>query len=192
MRKGRRLIVSLALALALVLSFSVPAFAATSDTVDVTATPSFIGIDITPITWSVGGADAKILTSTTYWSNPLGATTAPTGTGALDTECEFTVTNTSTVVTSLTCTFPNMTSGDASTNSDTDTPGANAFGARTYFSGQATADWALANATAPVVGKTALAANTNIKFGFKYQTQTGAWTSGVAMTSTVSIAATAD
>ena len=192
MKTTRKLILSLALALMLVLSFSVPALAATSDTVDVTATPSFISIDITPTTWSVGGAGVKIAPSTTYWSNPLGGTTAPTGTGALNTECEFTINNTSTVITSLTTTFPHMTGGDASQNSDTDTPGANAFGARTYFSGQATAAWALAKNTTPVVSYAALGALTNIKFGFKYQSQTGAWTLGTAMTCQVSIAATAD
>ena len=123
--------------------------------------------------------------------NPLGDTVAPTATGALATECQFTVTNTSTVAISLTCTFPNHTGGDASINSDTDIPAATAFGARTYFTGQATAAWALAKATAPVVGYPSLAALTNIKFGFKYQSQTGAWTTGTAMSSTVTIAAVA-
>ena len=188
----KRILVALVLALALVLGVTVPALAAPSDTVDVTASPVFLSIDITPTTWTINSetGSSKVAPSTTYWSNPLGSTTSPTTAGALDTECAFTVTNISTVITDLTCTFPDMTGGDASTNSDTDTPGANAFGARTYFSGQATAAWALAKATSPVVGKADLAATTDIKFGFKYQTQTGAWTSGTNMTSQVTITAT--
>ena len=44
----RRLIVSLALALVLVASFAVPAFAATTADVTVTATPAFVGIENSP------------------------------------------------------------------------------------------------------------------------------------------------
>ena len=168
--------------------------AADSQNVTVTATPAFIGIANAPGTWDINGitGSGKIAPSTTYWTNPLGDTTSPTVGGALDAEARFTITNTSTIAIDLTVTFPNHAGGDASTNSDNDTPGANAFGARSYFTGQASGAWALAKAAAPVVGKDALAATTDIKWGLKYQSQTGAWTSGTAMTSTVNILATAD
>ncbi len=190
----KRILVGIVLVLVLVLVSALPVFADTSANVTVTATPSFIGISNAPGTWDINGivGSGKIAPSTTYWSNPLGDTTSPTVGGAVDGECRFTLTNTSTVAIDLTITFPNHAGGDASTNSNTDTPGANAFGARSYFTGQATAAWALAKAAAPVVGYDALAATTNIKWGLKYQSQTGAWTSGTAMTSTVNIAATAD
>jgi hypothetical protein len=171
--------------------WAVPLQAATSQNVTVTATPAFIAISNDPATWTVNGITGSgvINPSTTYWANPLGDTTSPTVGGAVNGECRFTLTNTSSVAIDLTVNFPNHTGGDASTNSNNDTPGATAFGARSYFVGKAQANWVIAQSTGSAEAYDNLAATTNIKWGMKYQSQTGAWTSGTNMTSTVVISA---
>lgn len=192
--KKRKLILSIALALVLTLSIALPALAATSDTVDVTATPEYIAIANAPGTWTVNEetGTSVIAIDTMYWSNPLGDETTPTVGGATDAECRFTITNTSTVAIDLTVLFPHHSGGDASTNSDTGANAAGSFGAKSYFSGQASGAWVIAKNSGSAVGKDALAATTNIKWGLQYESQSDAWTSGTNMTSTVNIAATAD
>lgn len=190
----RKLFISLVLALMLLASFAVPALAATSDTVDVTATPEFIAITNAPGTWTINGltGTSVILVDTMYWSNPLGDTTTPTVGAATDSECRFQITNTSSVAIDLTVNFPNHTGGDASANSNGGANGTTTFGAKTYFSGQASGAWIVLQASGSAVGYDALAATTNIKWGIQYESQTNAWTSGTSMLSTVTITATAD
>lgn len=190
----KRLILSTILALVLALSISLPVLAATSANVTVTATPEYIAITNAPTTWTINGISGSgvIQTSTTYYSNPLGDTTSPTVTGVVDGECRFTITNTSSVAIDLTVLFPHHTGGDASTNGDTGAAGTTTFGAKSYFTGQLEAGWVIAKNSGSTVGKNALAATTNIKWGLIYASQTNAWTSGSAMSSTVNIAATAD
>ena len=192
----RKAILSIVLALVLLFAFAVPIFAATSQNVSVTATPAFISIANAPATWVINDvADAggkTILPDTLYYSNPLGDTTSPTVGGAVDGECKFTITNTSTVAIDLTVVFPHHSGGDASTNSDTGLNDTTSFGAKSYFSGQASGAWVIAKNSGSDVGYNALAATTNIKWGLIYESQSNAWTSGTAMTSTVVITATAD
>jgi len=192
--KKRRWILSVVLALVLLLATALPVSAATSQDVTVTATPEFISISNAPTAWTINGISGSgvIQTSTTYYSNPLGDTTSPTVTGVVDGECRFTITNTSSVAIDLTVLFPHHTGGDASTNGDTGVAGATTFGAKSYFTGQLEAGWVIAKNTGSAVGKDALAATTNIKWGLIYASQTNAWTSGTAMSSTVTITATAD
>ena len=193
-KKLTTLTLVLMLLVALVLPPALPVSAATSDTVAVTATPEFIAIANAPGTWTVNSlaGTSVILVNTMYWSNPLGDTTTPTVGGATDAEARFTLTNTSSVAIDLTVLFPHHAGGDASTNGDTGASGATTFGAKTYFTGQASGAWVIAQNAGSAVGKNALAATTNIKWGLQYQSQTNAWTSGTSMTSTVNIAATAD
>lgn len=192
----RKAILSIALALMLVVAFAVPTFAETSQNVSVTATPAFMSIANAPATWVINdvleAGGKTILPDTLYYSNPLGDTTSPTVGGAVDGECRFTITNTSTVAIDLTVTFPDHTGGDASTNSETGENGATSFGAKSYFTGQASGAWVIAKDTGSAVGKDALAALTDIKWGLIYESQSDAWTLGTAMTSTVVITATAD
>ena len=190
--KRNRLIIGVILAAALAIVPASGAFAATSDTVLVTATPSFIGITVAPDTYEIGGAGVKILKATTYYANPLGATTPPSATVA-DGECDFTITNTSSVITNITVNFPDFASGDAMTNSDLGylANGANAFGVSGYVSGLAWPGGAVilkkAASTALI---SALGATTNKKFGWALLTKSADWTGGTAMTSTVVITAT--
>jgi len=169
------------------------ALAATTQNVTVTATPAFISISNSPTDWDVNdvaGAGGKTIEpSTTYYSNPLGDTTVPTATVA-DGECRFTVTNTSTVATNIVVNFPNHSGGDASTNGS-GTAGANAFAAFGYVSGVAFSSKVTLLATGSGNLISSLGATTNFKWGMQYDSQTGAWASGTAMSSTVVMTASA-
>lgn len=190
----RKAILSLALALMLLFVFAVPIFAATSDTVSVTATPAFISISVAPDSYSIGGAGATLAPNTTYYANPGSETTAPSAT-VLDTECVFAITNTSTVATDITVNFPHFTGGDAMQNIGTGytNNGANSFGVSGYAEGAAWPGGAVTflNAGSGVFID-GLAATTDIDFGWALLTQTGDWTTGTAMTSTVSVSAAVD
>ena len=194
--KKRRYLLSLVLALVFVFSFAMPAFALTSQDVTVTATPSYICIANDPGTWSVGdvgaGTTARIAINTTYYSNPLGATTVPSD-PVVDGECRFAITNTSSVATDLTVNFPHFTGGDVMQNGDTGSAGVGTFGAYSYCTGMTySTGKVIAKNTGSLVLKDALAATTNIKWGVCCSTQTDVWTSGSAMSSTITITATAD
>ena len=194
MRKAKWLGILLAVALALTPASSV--LAASSQDVTVTATPSYISIANDPSTWSVGdtgvATSARIAKNTTYYTNPLGATTVPSD-PVVDGECRFTITNTSTVAIDLTVNFPHFISGDAMQNGDTGSAGVGTFGAYSYCTGMTySTGKVVAKNTGSLVMKDALAATTNIKWGLTLSTQTDDWTSGTAMTSTVTITATAD
>lgn len=188
----KRILAGILLALTLVLATALPALAATSQDVTVTATPSFISISNSPGTWTIGGitGSGKILPNTVYYSNPLGDTTSPSTT-VVDGECRFTLTNTSTVAIDLTVNFPNHTGGDASTNSNLGTNDTTKFGAYSYFSGVLFANKVIAKASSSDVTYSNLAATTNIKWGLMYKSQSNDWTSGSAMSSTVTISAAA-
>jgi len=185
-------LLSVVLALALFMGLSIPAFAATSQDVTVTGTPSYIAISNDPATWTVNEetGDSLMDTSTEYWSNPLGDTSTPSD-PVVDGECRFTITNTSTVITDLTVNFIHFTGGDAMQNSGTGDGGAGTFGAysyctgMTYSTGKVVADNAGSGAM-----KASLAASTNIKWGVSCDTQTDVWTSPDAQTSTITITST--
>lgn len=192
----KRLILSITLAILLAL---IPASAVLADTtqdVEITATPTYLCIANAPGTWFVGciGADeaTKIAPDTLYYSNPTSATTTPTVGGATDEECRFSITNTSSVNINLTVIFPDMTGGDASTNSNLGTNDTTKFGAKSYFSGQASGAWVIAKSADSTTGWTSTSPGDNIKWGLIYESQSDAWTSGTAMSATVTIIATAD
>ncbi len=192
----RKAILSVALALMLLVVFAVPIFAATSDTVDVTATPSYISIEVTPSTYDIGGTGAKIAPATTYYACGLaGDESAPPGATVNDADCEFTITNTSTVATDITINFPHFISGDAMQNSGGGYTDAEAgeFGVSGYASGVSWPGGAVIfDNSGSGVFIDALGATTNIKFGWALKTQSDAWASGTAMTSTVVVSATID
>ncbi len=196
----RRLILGLVLALTPVLSslaFATPVMAATSDNITVTATPAFLSITVTPDTWApndiVGnGVTPKgtIAPDTVYYANPLGDATVPSD-PVVDGECRFTITNTSSVNTTITINFPDHTGGDASTNSNLGTNDTTKFGAYSYFSGN---DYSTEKVIVKAAGSDPayvnLGATTNILLGLAYESQSNAWTSATPMVSTVNVAAT--
>lgn len=188
----KRLIMSLVLAVVMVVGFALPVLAATSQNVTVTATPAFISISNAPGDWTIGGitGTGKITPDTIYYSNPLGDTVAPSAT-VVDGECRFTITNTSTIAIDLTVNFPNHTGGDASQNSNLGTNDTTKFGAYSYFSGKLFSAKVIAQASGSAEAYDNLAAATGIKWGLMYESQSDEWTSGTAMTSTVTISASA-
>ena len=135
----KRTLFAILLALALVLIPVGSAFADTDATVDVTAHPSILSITNAPATWEVNGLvtpGIKIARNTTYYANPLGDTTAPTGGGVLDGECNFTLTNTGDVAADVTIAMTDLgtmtiVAGGYTVN------GATSFGASAYISGLA-------------------------------------------------------
>ena len=187
----KRLIISIFLAVALLVIPVSGALAATTQNVTLTATPAFIAISNSPADWTINGitGNSVIEPSTTYYTNPLGDTTVPTAT-VVDGECRFTVTNTSTVATNIVVNFPNHSGGDASTNGS-GTAGANAFAAFGYVSGVALSSKVTLAASGSGNLISNLGATTDFKWGIQYDSQTGAWTSGTNMTSTVDMTATA-
>lgn len=186
----KRLFLVLVIVAMLVIPSAVSAL--TTQNVSVTATPMFISISNAPGTWDVNAITGTgfILPDTQYYSNPLGDTTVPSD-PVVDGECRFTITNTSNVHIDLTVTFPNHAGGDASTNSNAGTNGATTFGAYSYFSGDDySTDKVIAKTAGSSVGYSDLGELTDIKWGLAYKSQSNAWTSATAMTSTVVITAT--
>jgi len=190
----RKAILSIVLALMLLVVFAVPIFAASSQDVTVTATPSFIAISNAPATWTINdlgtgteNGKGRILPNTTYYANPVDGdhdTTAPSST-VLDAECNFTITNTSTVAIDITVTWGDFTGGGADmTNSNAGTNGATTYGAYSWFSGDSYASKVIIQDTGSAVGKNALAATTDIKWGAEILTRTDAWTSGTSSATT--------
>jgi len=192
----KKLLFAILLVVALVLVPITPAFAAPSQEVSVTATPAFIAIANAPDNWTVNdivgvGTKGVMVVDTVYYSNPLGDCTVPSD-DVVDGECRFTITNTSTVITDLTVNFPDHAGGDASTNSDSGDNAAGAFGAYTYCTGMTySSGKVICKKAGSDATKESLAATTDIKWGITYESQSGAWTSGTPMTSTVTITATA-
>jgi hypothetical protein len=108
----------------------------------------------------------------------------------VDGECRFDTTNGGNVAIDLTVNIPDFSGGDASTNSNLGTNGATTFGAYTYVSGVAFASKVIAKASASSVAISNLAASANKYWGIMLTTQSNAWTSATAMTSSCTIAAT--
>lgn len=197
--KGR-LILGLVVAVALLAGITIPvgsAFAATSANVTVTGAPSFIAITNSPNTWTINGIDGNgfIAPNTEYYANPSGASgdvTPPTAT-VVDGDCQFTVTNaSSSIPLDITVNWGNFSGGDAMLNSgDKATNGANTFAAAAYCTGMTYSAAPTAKVTGSSVMKDELTAAT-LKWGLYIKTQSGAWSSGSVMTSTVTITATAD
>lgn len=183
--------------------------AATSDTIEVTATPAWVAISVTPDSWLVNSlpdqdatpdpspalrtGDSLIRRNATYYSNPTlvkGNVTGPAGATWADSECLFTLTNNSTVTADIYVSFPNFTGGQTMTNGGTGTPGANTFGAYTYVSGGSAAGiLAVADNSTDKVKADVAADNGTFKFGLKLLTQTAKWTVQGTMTSTVLVSA---
>jgi len=193
----KKLILSIVLALVMMLSIAVPVFA--GNEVEVTATPAFVSVSVSPDSWTINGidGDGKIRLGITYYSNDTGETgdvTAPNET-ILDGDCYFTATNDGTVSIDIAIDFPDHTGGDASSNSNSGytTNGANAFGASVYVSGTTWPTNAVIAADSgsaeSISNLPPLESNTK-KFGIAYKAQSGAWTQGEAMTSTVLLTAT--
>ena len=192
----RRIIVATVLTLMLVVSAAVPAFAASTDTVTVTATPAIISISNAPSAWTMNDSgattagDDAIRNATTYYSNDNDNTVAPSN-PALDSECRFTVTNDGTVNVDIAIAFADFTLGHAMPNSDSGSATATEFGARAYVSQVATPGPALTVVgTADVITNLPHSASNTKKWGLQVATRTDAFTDDTQMQATVTLTAT--
>jgi len=184
MKRIKRGLLSLVLALVLLVGLTVPVLAATSVPITITATPTYLCIAIAQNTWLINGIDGSgvIHKNTTYYSNAAGASgdvTAPTNPVDIG-ECYFVIDNTSTVITDITGNLPTFVGGDAMTNTDTGyaTNGANAFGASTYITGAAwPAGVVILKSAASDPIKASLAATTDLEFGVAIKIKSGDFTS---------------
>lgn len=164
----------------IVLLFFEPVWAFTSQDVIITATPSFLGISVSPDTWIINGikGSGKIRTNTTYYSNPLGDVVSPSIT-VLDSECRFTLVNGSTMPIDVVLDIADFIGGDFSTNSNLGTNGLTSFGAYTYVSGDLFVNKVKATSFMSPTLISSLPVGINKKFGIEITTQTHAWTSKV-------------
>ena len=149
-----------------------------------------ISISNLPTTWTINSltGNSHILTSTTYYSNPLGDTITPPAT-VNDSSCYFTVTNSSNVAIDLTVTFGNFSGGDAMINGNTGSAGATTFGAYSWYSGMTYTNKVIAKD----IGSAVLYSNftgSTLKWGAEISTRTTAWASGTDETATITITAT--
>jgi len=168
----KKLPISLALALILILGMSVPAFAATTADVTVTATPSYVAITVSPTTYDFGVVAESATPSTTT--------------------IYFTVTNTSSVVTNNTVAVTTATwsGGVTWTHSDTATPGANTAGMKANKGGTWGTGDVIVQFTTPQILAASQAATTNWTFGLKLWAPTS-FTDGVQKSIITRITATA-
>ena len=168
----RKLIASLLLALVLMLSFSVPALAATNADVTVTATPTYVGISVSPTTYGFGivAASGAPSTTTTY----------------------FTIANSSSVATNNTIAVTTSTwsGGVTWTHSDTATAGADTAGMKANKGGTWGTGDVIVQYTTPQTLAASQAATTNWSFGLQLLAPTS-FSDGVEKSVTVRVTATA-
>jgi hypothetical protein len=176
------------------LVYTVPALAATTAPVTVTQQFAYISISNSASTYTLNSdnsANGMVSASTTYYSNPLGSTTAPSAT-VLDTECEWTITNGSNIPIDLTALMPDFSgAGVNSTNGNTGSAGASSYGAYTYISGALlSAKVVLKSSGSSAMLSNMLVATTTKKWGIQFSTQTGAPANGGTSTSVITVTAT--
>lgn len=169
-----------------VITMVLPAFAATTAVVTVTNTVQYLAVSVAGTTYNFNGISARgVLPSTTYYSNPLGQTTAPSAT-VVDGECSWTLTNGSSVAADFVCDSSDMSGGtDNSTNGETGTAGATSYGAYSYYSGMTFTSKVLMKKSGSTNYAANLAAAGTLKAGIQLNEQTNAWTGGTAPTFTV-------
>jgi hypothetical protein len=189
----KKTLLAILLALALVVVPVGSVFAATSDTVTVNATPAFISIAVTQASWTInGGGDSMIRKDTEYYATVTNTTAAPSN-PVVNNDCYFDLVNSSTVATDITLTCTDFSGGDAWTNAESKTNGANAFAMLSYFSGDSWVDFAtsgvIVKTSGSDIGKSDLAATTSIKFGIGFDSPTGDPTSSTAQSGTITVSA---
>lgn len=184
-----------ALSLLLLLLPSQQALAATTAIVTVTNSTQYIAISIDHNTWTINGlvGDGLIYPNTTYYANPLGDTLLPTLGGATDSQCYFTISNSSNMAIDVTVSMLDFAGGsDNPTNSNTGSAGATTYGAYSYFSGQDSGSWGVIKSSGNTNGNGILnLSDATKKCGVILSEQTSDWTGSLAATSTITYTATA-
>ena len=195
--KRHRVIVAVALTLALLVAITVPvAFAATTQDVVITAQPSWLTISNDPDVWTLNdivgdGVTSKgyIAVDTIYYANPQGDGTPPTATVEAN-ECQFEANTTgSSVAVDLSVNCGNFTgiTGDMD-NSGTGANGAATYGGYSYYEGGSSAGVVMAETGSGVLISD-LAIDSTKKWGAWIETRTTAWADDTSGTATMTISA---
>lgn len=209
MKKVRKTILAILLALALVLIPVGNAFAASSVDVYVYATPMILSLDATPSGWYINWADTtdghsgaaydpwgdnRTRPDTLYFSNPLGDNLTPDvavpGT-VDDTGCLFTFTNNSGLPIDISCRMTDFVGGDQMVNGEGGYTSSsdNVFGASGYVSGAAWDAGAVIFSYSDSTLVTDLADLGTIMWGVALKTQADAFNTPGTMTSTITCTA---
>ena len=196
----RKVIVVILAVLALTVGMAVPAFAAPSVDVTITANPAYITIANVITTWTLNdlvgdGVTPKgfISPNTTYYANPAGDAGTPSD-PVTDAQCRFTVDPTgSSLNVDLKVNCGNFTGGGAiMPNSNNGSNSATEFGGYSYCTGMTySSGKVVMAATGSTAMKTNLDKATPIKWGAAIKTRSNAWTTSGASTTTMTITATA-
>ena len=128
----RRILIALCLVLLIISIMTVPAFAATTADVTITATPTYIAMTISnsPNTWAIG----VVVHDTMYYWTADGLVPAEP---LVDGDMKETITNTGSVTEDIDVKCANFTGGVGWTLSADETPGANEVNLRAGITGMA-------------------------------------------------------
>jgi hypothetical protein len=186
------------IAVLLMVVWVLPVAAALTQSVTVTATPSYVAIANTPGTWTLNGVkgDGFILVNTIYYAIDAAKTNDTTGPGATvaAADCRFALTDTSSVNITLKVTMENFAGGiDNMTNGD-GTNGATSYAAYSYYSGMTYTDKKIVKkvadiGTTDVMYTSTSAGGADIAWAVQVETQENAWTGADASTATLTITA---
>jgi len=180
----KRILVTLLAVLVLVLSQVVPAFAAPTATVTITATPEYLAITISndPVTWAIGNIAEN---ATVYWTV---GNIPPDPTTFEDADMMETLTNTGSITSNIKIsaeTFVSAGAGDWTISAD-ETPGLDEISLRAGITGTVTEAAMVQVANTPGVELVhALASLGTKKFCMKLLT--GTFTDGDAQSGTVTL-----
>ena len=164
----KRILISLLSALVLTIVMVLPAFAATTTTVTVTATPTYIAITVSP---------------TTYDFTVVAASGTPSTTAGY-----FTITNSSSVATTISIWAVAFTGGVGWTLNTTGAPGADQAG---MYAGIVSGSFPITITTSPGAAlKTSLAATTNQTWHLKLMAPTS-FSDGVQKSTTITLSSAA-
>ena len=181
----RKWIVIVLLALVLSIGTAVPALAATTADITITATPTYIAMTLSndPNTWAIGTVAEN---TTYYWTADDLVPAEPLADG----DMHETITNTGSVAEDIDISCGNFTGGVGWTLSADDSPGANEVNLRAGITGMATRAAMVQVTNAPIELKDALAASGTVMMCLELET--GTFTDGVAKSGITTLTASAN
>ena len=197
----KRMIVVILAVLTLVIGMAIPAMAATTADVVITANPAYITITNAGGNWTMNdlvgdGVTPKgyIAPDTVYYSNPAGDAQTPADTVTAG-QCKWTIDPTgSSLHVDLKVNCGAFTGGGAAM-ANTDGAGENGaatYGGFTYYEGMTySSGKVVMKSTGSAALYSDLGEATTIKWGAAIETRTNAWTASGASTATMTITATA-
>ncbi len=155
-------------------------------------------ISVSPDTWTLNDivGDGYTLKGTiapnrTYYSNPFGDGIPPSATVQAG-ECQFTLTNASTVAITIVVNSSDFSGGSATmTNSNTGANGATSYGGYSWYQGMTYANKVIMKTADSGALWTSPNPGDDIKLGFEIETQENDWTGSTSSNATITITATA-